>query len=100
MKALDPEWSRKYADDETAPVDPLANYVKDHPDCLKDLDKHWTEVMKLAEKYGFINHAYGGTAILSTCKNVFDACGADGVARILRMNNVEIPDSWEVDDGR
>jgi hypothetical protein len=33
------------------------------------MDIHWSEVMKLAEKYGFIIQAYGGTAILATHEN-------------------------------
>ncbi len=32
----------------------------------KEQDKHWNEVMKLAEKYGFIIQAYAGTATLCT----------------------------------
>jgi hypothetical protein len=32
-------------------------------------DEHWEEVMKLAEKYGFIIQAYGGTAVLATHEN-------------------------------
>lgn len=30
------------------------------------MDKHWEEVMKLAQKYGFLVHAYGGVAVLAT----------------------------------
>ena len=33
-------------------------------------DMHWTEVLELAEKHGFIRQAYGGTAILITHKNI------------------------------
>jgi len=29
-------------------------------------DRRWQEVMKLAEKYGFIIQAYGGVATLAT----------------------------------
>ncbi len=32
-------------------------------------NRHWQEVMKLAEKYGFILQAYGGTATLATQEN-------------------------------
>ena len=35
----------------------------------KDADKHWSEVMKLAEQYGFILQAAGGTAFLATHRN-------------------------------
>lgn len=30
----------------------------------EEADRHWAEVMALAEKYGFIIQAYAGTAIL------------------------------------
>lgn len=30
------------------------------------MDKHWIEVMNLAEKYGFIIQSYGGVAVLAT----------------------------------
>lgn len=35
-------------------------------DKLKELDGHWREIMNLAEQYGFIVQAYGGTATLAT----------------------------------
>lgn len=38
----------------------------------KELDGHWEEVMNLAEKYGFILSAYGGSAILATHRNQID----------------------------
>lgn len=44
---------------------------------IKDLDSHWTEVMKLAEQYGFICQAYGGTATLATHKNQLEALGEE-----------------------
>ena len=40
---------------------------------MKNLDSHWQEVMKLAEKYGFIVNAYGGTATLATHENQIEA---------------------------
>lgn len=94
MKANQCEF--KYKNGEPEPEDLLETFIAEHPERLQDLDKHWKEVMKLAEKYGFIIEACGGTASLSTHKNVFDACGAERVARILRMNNIDIPESWEV----
>jgi hypothetical protein len=42
---------------------------------LKELDSHWQEIMTLAEKYGFILQAYGGTATLATHKNQREALG-------------------------
>lgn len=44
---------------------------------IKELDSHWTEVMKLAEQYGFICQAYGGTATLATHKNQLEALGEE-----------------------
>ena len=48
---------------------------------LKELDSHWLEVMKLAEKYGFIGQASGGTAILLTHENQLEV---DGEEKYLR----------------
>lgn len=31
-----------------------------------DKDQHWEEVLRLAEKYGFIVYAGGGVAVLAT----------------------------------
>lgn len=44
---------------------------------FKELDSHWKEVMNLAQKYGFIGQAYGGTAILLTHKNQLEADGKE-----------------------
>lgn len=44
---------------------------------IKDLDNNWTEVMKLAEQYGFICQAFGGTATLATHKNQLEAFGEE-----------------------
>ena len=38
--------------------------MKVNMDKLAELDSHWSEVMELAVKYGFITQAYGGTATL------------------------------------
>ena len=35
----------------------------------KELDSHWEEIGKLAEKYGFIVGAYGGMMVLATHEN-------------------------------
>lgn len=42
---------------------------------LKELDSHWSEVMELAKKYGFIGQAFGGTAILLTHENQLEVNG-------------------------
>lgn len=44
---------------------------------MKEMDSHWEEVMVLAQKYGFIEYAYGGTAILLTHKNQLNEAGAE-----------------------
>jgi len=31
-----------------------------------DKDQHWEDVLRLAEKYGFIVYAVGGVAVLAT----------------------------------
>ena len=38
----------------------------------KENDSHWEEVLRLAEKYGFIRQAAGGTAILITHENIIE----------------------------
>lgn len=53
---------------------------------LKELDSHWEEVMKLAEQYGFINYAFGGSAILLTHKNQLEANGEEKY--ILRQKSM------------
>jgi hypothetical protein len=44
---------------------------------MKELDSHWNEVMGLAEQYGFIGQAAGGTAILLTHDNQLEADGEE-----------------------
>lgn len=44
---------------------------------MKQMDEHWKEVMDLAEKYGFICQAYGGTATLSTHRNQLESWGEE-----------------------
>ena len=36
---------------------------------MKEMDCHWKEVLDLAQQHGFIEYAYGGTAILLTHRN-------------------------------
>jgi hypothetical protein len=44
---------------------------------IKEHDSHWKEVMDLAEKYGFITQAYGGTAVLATNKRQLESFGEE-----------------------
>lgn len=53
---------------------------------LKAMDEHWQEVMSLAEQYGFILFAYGGTAGLGTHKNQLEMFGEEEyITRQQRM---------------
>lgn len=52
----------------------------------ENTDKHWKEVMELAQKYGFITTAAGGTAVLITHKNQLEEYGQYEYMRIQRMN--------------
>lgn len=52
----------------------------------QDADEHWSEVMELAEKYGFIVQAYGGTAILVTHRNQLENYGEPEYLRIQQMD--------------
>ena len=49
-------------------------------------DEHWNEVMDLAQKYGFITAAYGGTVTLVTHQNQLEYYSLDEYLRIQRMN--------------
>lgn len=44
---------------------------------LNELDSHWPEVTKLAEKYGFITSAYGGVAVIATHKDQLETYGEE-----------------------
>lgn len=52
----------------------------------KEADEHWEEVMELAEKYGFILQAYGGTALLATHHNQLESYGEPEYLRIQQMD--------------
>ena len=73
-------------------VDELAELVEDGKLDLRlqELDSHWTEVMKLAEKYGFIMQSYGGVATLATNFEYRNVNGSKALADRLRMQNVEL----------
>ena len=49
-------------------------------------DQHWKEVMELAERYGFIAQAYGGSALLLTHRVQLEQYGERGYLQIQRMN--------------
>lgn len=50
------------------------------------MDKHWLEVMKLAEKYGFIIFAYGGVVTLATHAVQKEHFGEEKYKQIQEMN--------------
>ena len=84
------EYIRKVTDG--IEVDELAELIEDGKMDLRlqELDSHWNEVMKLAERYGFISQAYGGAAIVTTNHAYLEANGPKRLARRLRMNDVEL----------
>ena len=55
-----------------------------HP-YAQECDEHWSEVMKLAEQYGFIVQAYAGTAILFSHAVQLEQ-GLNEYLRIQKMN--------------
>ena len=57
---------------------------------LKSLDGHWQEVMKLAERYGFIVDSFGGVATLCVHREYVDQCGVENEAKRLRVQRVEL----------
>lgn len=58
---------------------------------IKEQDSHWQEVMKLAEKYGFIWNAYGGVATLAVHEEQLKSLGKeDYIKRQKTMWNVEL----------
>lgn len=73
-------------------VDELAELIEDGKMELRlaELDSHWTEVMRLAERYGFIMQSFGGVSTLSTNAEYLKVNGPKELARRLRMNNVNL----------
>lgn len=57
---------------------------------LKCLDGHWQEVMKLAERYGFIVSAYGGVVTICTHLEFVEQLGIEREASRLRTQRVEL----------
>lgn len=57
------------------------------------MDKHWLEVMDMAEKHGFIIHSTGGVAILATHEVQKEQYGENGHKRIQKMNGREVTDN-------
>lgn len=60
---------------------------------LKEMDSHWREVMSLAERYGFVVNAYGGTATLATHSTFIQSVGMAEELGRLRMIDVEMDGS-------
>ena len=84
------EYIRKVTDG--VEVDELAELIEDGKldSRLQELDSHWTEVMRLAERYGFIMQSFGGVSTLATNAEYLKANGPKELARRLRMNNVNL----------
>jgi len=53
-------------------------------------DEHWEEVLKLAQKHGFIVQAFGGAAVLATHAAQKEQFGEDGYRQIQKMNRREV----------
>lgn len=65
---------------------------------MKELDSHWKDVMDLAERYGFIGQAVGGTAVLLTHKNQLEADGEEKyMYRQRSLFGIEMGDGNESD---
>ena len=58
----------------------------DLPKGGKEADSKWTEVMRFAERQGFIMSAFGGVAMLATNQNQLEQLGLKEYLRIQRMN--------------
>lgn len=73
-------------------TDELAQLIADGKmdGTIEELDSHWTEVMRLCERYGFISQAYGGAAVVTTNSAYLEANGHKELANRLRMNDVEL----------
>ncbi|MFA1820578.1 hypothetical protein ACDX78_10405 [Virgibacillus oceani] len=52
-------------------------------------DAHWQEVMKLAEKHGFLLQAYGGLATLATHEVQQKELGEEKYREIQKMNGMD-----------
>lgn len=62
-------------------------------DYVKEQDEHWEEVMKLAEKYGFIISAYGGTATLCCHKVYIEELGKEAyIDHMANMYSIKFDD--------
>ena len=83
-------YSRKVSDG--VEVDELAELIEggELSNAIEALDSHWVEVMRLAERYGFITYAYGGVATLATNKAYLEANSPKELANRLRTNSVEL----------
>ena len=70
--------------------------MKVNMDKLAELDSHWSEVMELAVRYGFITQAYGGTATLATHKNQLEAYRAENyIKRQREMHRIDMEEAQE-----
>lgn len=63
---------------------------------IEELDSHWKEVMDLAQQYGFIGQAAGGTAVLLTHENQLKVDGEEKY--LLRQRSIFGMDLNEKDD--
>ena len=67
---------------------------------LKELDSHWSEVMKLAEKYGFITFAYDGTAMLATHENQLEEYGEEEYLSYQKQRFKGLTEIWGIENAK
>ena len=58
----------------------------------KEEKDNWSEVMELAQKYGFLIQAYGGAATLATKANQTEYFNVGKYEAIQALNRGEVPE--------
>ena len=61
-----------------------------NPKEIEKKDRHWTEVLELAKRYGFICRVNGDTVILSTNRRQIERLGEKRYMAIQGQVNAEI----------
>jgi len=57
---------------------------------IEKKDRHWTEVLELAKRYGFICRVNGDTMILSTNRRQLERLGEKRYAAVQGQVNAEV----------
>lgn len=61
----------------------------DYSERFGEWDSHWQEVMREAERHGFIVYCYGGVATLATNEEQLRQLGAEKKASMLKAAGME-----------